>query len=130
MHSNLIGGKRQLTRFRRRSIIVVSNIYPRGIQFKNRRRVSRVALISEVFCASSRTSEQSLKISENSPHIWFLRFFILVCVICSAEKSKISSDRSFMMTMLFSHSERLVLEDSTSSVMKFGQLWGHSCLRI
>lgn len=111
-------------------MIVVSKMYPSGIQFKNRRRVSRVALISDDFLASSRTSEQSLKISENSPHIWFLRFLIFVCVICSAEKSNISSERSFKITMLFSHSERLVLDDSTSSVIKVGQLCGHSCLRI
>jgi len=50
-------------------MIVVSKMYPSGIQFKNRRRVSKVALINDDFCASSRTSEQSLKISENSPHI-------------------------------------------------------------
>jgi len=57
-------GKR--TRVIRRSMILVSKIYPRGIQFKNRSSVSRVALISEVFWASSRTSQHSLKISLNS----------------------------------------------------------------
>lgn len=57
------------TRCNRRSIIVVSKMYPSGIQFKNLRRVSKVAFINDDFWASSKTSEQSLKISENSPHI-------------------------------------------------------------
>lgn len=105
-------------------------MYPSGIQFKNRRRVSKVALINDDFIPSAKTSEQSLKISENSPHIWFLRFLIFVCVICSAEKSKISSESSFKIIILFSQSDRLVLDDSTSSVMKLGQLCGHSCFRI
>ena len=39
-------------------------------------------------------------------------------IICSAEKSKISSDSNLRMTMLFSHRVRLVFDDSTSSGMK------------
>ena len=113
-----------------KSIMVVSKMYPSGIQFKNRSKVSRVAFINEVFCASSRISEHNLKISENSPHIWFFKFFVLACVICSAEKSKISSERSLRITMLFSHNERFDFDDSTSSGMNVGQLWGHSCLSI
>jgi hypothetical protein len=49
--------------------------------------------MSDDLLASFKTSQQSLKISENSPEIWFFRFFVFVCVICSAEKSKISSER-------------------------------------
>ena len=32
--------------------------------------------------------------------------------------------------MLFSHRERFVLQDSTSSGMNVGQLCGHSCFKI
>jgi hypothetical protein len=33
------------------------------------------------------------------------------------------------MTMLFSHMPRLLWHDEMISLMKVGQLWGHSCLR-
>ena len=76
---------KDLTLVNNKSITEVSKMYPRGIQLRNLSRVSRVALMSDVFCASSRISEHNLKISENSPHIWFFRFLTLAWVICSAE---------------------------------------------
>jgi len=42
----------------------------------------------------------------------------------SALNSKISSERSLRMTMLFSQMERLAAEEVTISEMKVGQLWG------
>ena len=110
--------------------MVVSKMYPRGIQLRNRRSVSNVALMSEVLWASSKISEHNLKISENSPHIWFFKFLTLAWVSCSAEKSNTSSDKSLRMTMLFSHNDKFVFDDSTSSEMNVGQLCGHSCFRI
>ena len=111
-------------------MICVSKMYPRGIQFKNRNNVSSVALIRLGLLALSKISLQSLKISENSLHIVCLSVFVFACVICSAEKSKISSERSLRMIMLFSHSVRLVREDATISGMNDGQSLGHACFRI
>jgi hypothetical protein len=111
-------------------MIWVSKIYPSGIQFRNRSRVSNVALIKLGLFAFSRTSLQSVKMSENSLHIVCFRALVLAWVICSAEKSKISSDRSLRIIILFSHNERFVREEATISGMKEGQSFGHACLRI
>ena len=64
---------------------------PRGTQFKNLRRVSKVANTSSFFVEVVRTRTQRWKMSENSPHIWFFRSLAFSETICSAEKSKISS---------------------------------------
>ncbi|KAH3662580.1 hypothetical protein OGAPHI_005832 [Ogataea philodendri] len=61
-----------------------------------------VAIIREGLEALSSTSKHNLKISENSSHILVFKDLALAWVICSAEKSKISSDNSFKITMLFS----------------------------
>lgn len=78
--------------------------------------------MSVCFCAFSRTSEHNRKISANSPHMEFFSSFVFAMVICSAEKSNISSDKSRRMTMLFSHSGMLVLDEVTISGMNVGQL--------
>ena len=114
----------------KKSMICVSKIYPSGIQFKKRKSVSNVALIKLGLFAFSSTSLHRLNISENSLHIVCFRALVFAWVICSAEKSKISSDRSLRMIMLFSHRERLVREEATISGMKEGQSFGHACLRI
>jgi len=49
---------------------------------------------------------------------------VFCVVICSAENSKISSERSLRMTMLFSQMVRLACDDVTISGMKVGQLCG------
>lgn len=67
---------------------------------------------------------------ENSLHMVLFRFFALADVIWSWEKSNTSSDRSRRITMLFSHIDRLVRHEETISLMKVGQLCGHSCFRI
>ena len=46
--------------------------------------------------------------------------FVFAVVICSALNSKISSERSLRITMLFSQMERLAWEDVTISGMKVG----------
>ena len=51
-----------------------------------------------------------------------LRFLALVEVICSAEKSKTSSDSKRRIDMLFSHIDKLVWQEEIISLMKVGQL--------
>lgn len=108
----------------------VSKIYPRGIQFKNRRSVSNVALTRLGWFAVLRTSEHSWKIDENSCVMDVFRFLALTDVIWSWEKSNTSSDNSRRIAMLFSQIERLVWHDETISLIKVGQLCGHSCFNI
>jgi acetolactate synthase regulatory subunit len=50
------------------------------------------------------------------------RFLALVEVICSAEKSKTSSDSNRRIDMLFSQIDKLVWQDDMISLMKVGQL--------
>ena len=114
----------------RLSTTFVSKIKPSGIQFKNRSIVSSVALISEGFVAFSSTSVHNWNTSPNSPQNWFFRFRALAWVICSAEKSNTSSDKRRRMAILFSQIDKEPRDDDTISGMKFGQLCGHSCLRI
>jgi hypothetical protein len=120
----------KLTLETKKSMIWVSKIYPRGIQYRNLNNVSRVALIKLGLFAFSSTSLHKLKISPNSAHMLCFNALVLACVICSAEKSKISSDRSLRMTMLFSQRDRDVREEATISGMKDGQSLGHACFRI
>ena len=51
-----------------------------------------------------------------------LSSLVFAVVICSAEYSKISSDKSRRMTILFSQIETLACDDETISGMKVGQL--------
>jgi hypothetical protein len=104
------------------SIIGVSKIYPRGIQLKKRRSVSRVALIKLAWVALFKTSLQSWKMDENSAHIVVFKFFVLAEVIWSAEKSKTSSDSNRKIDMLFSQIDKLVWQEEMISLMKVGQL--------
>jgi hypothetical protein len=120
----------KLTLETKKSMICVSKIYPRGIQYRNLNNVSRVALIKLGLFAFSSTSLHKLKISPNSAHILCFNALVFACVICSAEKSKISSDKSLRMTMLFSQRDRDVREEATISGMKDGQSLGHACFRI
>lgn len=108
----------------------VSNIYPRGIQFRNRRSVSSVALTRLGWFAVPRTSEHNWKMDENSWVIEVFRFLAFTDVIWSCEKSNTSSDSSRRMTILFSQMERLVWQDETISLIKVGQLCGHSCFKM
>jgi hypothetical protein len=123
-------GSVKLTLETKKSMICVSKIYPRGIQYRNLNNVSRVALIKLGLFAFSSTSLHKLKISPNSAHILCFNALVFACVICSAEKSKISSDRSLRMTMLFSQRDRDVREEATISGMNDGQSLGHACFRI
>lgn len=107
---------------RKVSMIGVSKIYPSGIQLKNLRRVSRVALIKLAWVALFRTSLQSWNIEENSAHITVFRFLVFAEVIWSAEKSKTSSESSRRMAMLFSQIDKLVWQEEMISLMKVGQL--------
>lgn len=107
-------------------ISLVSKIYPRGIQFKNLKRVSRVTATSGTFCELSMTNWQSWKICENSLHIVSFKCFAFVWVICPLEKSKTSSDKSFKMAMLFWQRLSLVLLAPTMSPIKDSQFLGHS----
>src|SRR5215469_13570989 len=66
----------------------------------------------------------------NSSHMLCLSSFALVDVIWSAEKSNTSSDSSRKIAMLFSQIGKLLWHDETISLMKVGQLCGHSCLRM
>jgi hypothetical protein len=59
---------------------------------------------------------------ENSAHMVVFRFLALVEVICSAEKSKTSSDSNRRIDMLFSQIDKLVWQDDMISLMKVGQL--------
>ncbi|KAH3676812.1 hypothetical protein OGATHE_001302 [Ogataea polymorpha] len=108
----------------------VSKMYPSGIHGMYLSRDFSVATISEGLEALSRTSKHNLKISENSSHILVLRDLAFAWVICSAEKSKISSDSNLRITMLFSHTLNPARLDCTISGMKLGQLAGQSCLMI
>jgi len=63
------------------SIMDVSNIYPRGIQLRKRRRVSSVVLIRLGWLAVAKTSWQSLKIDANSLHMLAFKFLVFVDVI-------------------------------------------------
>ena len=75
-----------------------------------------------------RRAPPTWKISEKSALKLSLSFFALALVISSREKSKTSSERSFKMIMLFSHSVSFVFDALTMSEMNDGQLCGHSCL--
>ena len=97
-------------------------MYPSGIQLKNRRRVSRVALIRLVWVALFKTSLQSWKMEENSAHMTVFKFLVFADVIWSAEKSKTSSDSSRRIAILFSHIDRLVWHADMISLIKVGQL--------
>jgi hypothetical protein len=59
----------------------VSKIYPRGIQFKNLRSVSSVALTRLGWFAVVSTSEHNWNIDENSWVIVVFRFLALTDVI-------------------------------------------------
>ena len=59
----------------------VSKIYPKGIQFKKRSRVSSVALIRLGWFAVFKTSEHSWKMDENSCVIEVFKFLALTEVI-------------------------------------------------
>jgi len=54
---------------------------------------------------------------------------IFSVVMASLLKSNTSSLKSFRMFMLFSHNTSLVLLAPTRSLMKVGQLCGHSCFK-
>ena len=62
---------------------LVSKMKPRGIQLRNRSRVSSVAFTSGAELAVVRTSLQSWNMAENSAHMVVFRFFALVDVIWS-----------------------------------------------
>ena len=51
----------------------VSKMYPRGIQFRKRRRVLSVSSNRLDFVALVSTSMHSWNTSENSPQSWFFR---------------------------------------------------------
>lgn len=103
------------------SMMFVSKMYPRGIQLRKRNKVSRVALTKLGLSAICKTSEHSWNMEENSAHMLFLRSRVFFCVICSAEKSKTSSDSSRRITMLFSQMDRFVRHELTISSIKAGQ---------
>lgn len=109
-------------RVRSVSMIGVSKIYPRGIQLKNRSKVSKVDLIRLAWVALFKTSLQSWKMEENSAHIVVFKFFVFVDVIWSAEKSNTSSDSNRNMDILFSQMDKLVWQEEMISFMKVGQL--------
>ena len=75
-------------------------MYPYGTQLKNELKVLRHDLIKAFFTLLGfsmnvlKTNMQSSKMLENCSVIAFFNYVVLNEVICSFEKSKISSDKS------------------------------------
>ena len=86
----------------------VAKMYPRGIQLRKRKSVSKVAFIRLGWLAVLRISEHKLYMAVNSSHMLCFSCLVLAEVIWSAEKSKTSSDSKRRIAMLFSQIGRLL----------------------
>ncbi|OMH85134.1 hypothetical protein AX774_g1319 [Zancudomyces culisetae] len=98
------------------SINSVSNIYPTGIQLKNLNNVSNVAFTNDACIAVCITSLHNSNIELNSPRNCVFISCAFLLVICSSEKSNISSLNNRNISIF--------------SGINVGQFCGHSCFSI
>lgn len=85
---------------------------------------SRLSIVN--FC---NTIKQRSNINGRSFSICFLSFLVRACVICSVEKSRISSKSSLKILRLLPHNDAWTAEDFTRAGTTFGQVCGHSCFK-